>query len=107
MATYVDRSQANKQKLQEIDDIQDKTKESIQRMQRMAAEAEETGAMTLDELRKQGAQMVGVVIVLVYYAALGIRLGHEHSAVCLWTHLKYCRKWNDCVTNEYPSQTTS
>jgi hypothetical protein len=57
MASYVDRSQANRQKLQEIDDVQDKTKEAIIRMQRQAAEAEETGAMTLDELRKQGQQI--------------------------------------------------
>ena len=54
----VDRKQANMAKLQEIDETQNKTKEAIWRIQRQAAEAEETGAMTLEELRKQGQQMV-------------------------------------------------
>ena len=56
----VDRRQANMGKLQEIDDTQNKTKEAIWRIQRQAAEAEETGAMTLEELRKQGQQMVRI-----------------------------------------------
>jgi hypothetical protein len=54
----VDRRDANMKKLKEADKIQDKTKEAIWRIQRQAAEAEELGAQTLDELRRQGQQMV-------------------------------------------------
>lgn len=54
----VDRSVANQKKLQEADKIQDKTKEAIWRIQRQTAEAEELGTQTLDELRRQGQQMV-------------------------------------------------
>jgi len=57
MAEQVDRRDANRKKLQEADKIQDKTKEAIWRIQRNAAEAEELGAQTLDELRRQGQQM--------------------------------------------------
>ena len=56
--TNVDRRDANLKKLQEANQIQDKTKEAIWRIQRQAAEAEELGAQTLDELRRQGQQMV-------------------------------------------------
>ena len=54
----VDRRDANLKKLQEANQIQDKTKEAIWRIQKQAAEAEELGAQTLDELRRQGQQMV-------------------------------------------------
>lgn len=54
----VNRKQANMQMLSEADAIQDKTQETIFRIQRQAAETEEVAAMTLDELRKQGSQMV-------------------------------------------------
>lgn len=54
----VDRKDANMKKLKEADKIQDKTKEAIWRIQRQAAEAEELGTQTLDELRRQGQQMV-------------------------------------------------
>ena len=53
----VDRRDANLKKLKEADKIQDKTKEAIWRIQRQAAEAEELGTQTLDELRRQGQQM--------------------------------------------------
>jgi hypothetical protein len=54
----IDRRDANLKKLQEANQIQDKTKEAIWRIQKQAAEAEELGAQTLDELRRQGQQMV-------------------------------------------------
>ena len=54
----VDRKLANSKKLQEADRIQDKTKDAIWRIQRQAAEAEELGVQTLDELRRQVQQMV-------------------------------------------------
>ena len=53
-----DRKQANMQALSETADIQEKTKETIFRIQRTAAETEAIGAQTLEELRRQGAQMV-------------------------------------------------
>jgi hypothetical protein len=52
-----DRKQANMKALSETADIQEKTKETIFRIQRTAAETEAIGAQTLDELRRQGAQM--------------------------------------------------
>lgn len=55
-----DRKQANMKALSETADIQEKTKETIFRIQRTAAETEAIGAQTLDELRRQGAQMVSV-----------------------------------------------
>lgn len=61
MAQPVDRKEANLKKLKEADKIQDKTKEAIWRIQRQAAEAEELGTQTLDELRRQGNQMVSVL----------------------------------------------
>jgi hypothetical protein len=54
----VDRKEANLKKLKEADKVQEKTKEAIWRIQRQAAEAEELGTQTLDELRRQGQQMV-------------------------------------------------
>lgn len=57
-----DRKQANMKTLSEAADVQEKTKETIFRIQRTAAETEAIGAQTLDELRRQGAQMVGVAI---------------------------------------------
>ena len=54
----VDRSEANRQMLAQAGDIQGKTKDAILRVQKMTAETEELGGHTLDELRKQGTQMV-------------------------------------------------
>ena len=53
-----DRKQANMSKLRDAEELQGKTKDSIARSQRMAEEAEGLGAQTLDELRRQGEQMV-------------------------------------------------
>ncbi len=53
-----DRKQANMNKLRDAEELQGKTKDSIARSQRMAEEAEGLGAQTLDELRRQGEQMV-------------------------------------------------
>ena len=63
MAAF-DRKEANLKKLNKADQIQDKTKDAITRIQRQTAEAEELGAQTLDELRRQGQQMV--VISFLY-----------------------------------------
>lgn len=54
----VDRREANLEKLNETAQVQNQTKEAIWRIQRQAAEAEEIGNQTLDELRRQGQQMV-------------------------------------------------
>jgi hypothetical protein len=54
----MDRRDANLKKLKEADDIQDKTQDAIWRIQRQAVEAEDLGGQTLDELRRQGQQMV-------------------------------------------------
>ncbi len=62
MAT-VDRSEANQKMLQQTNEVQDKTKEAIWRIQRQAAEAEQIGTKTLDELRRQGQQMVSKFFV--------------------------------------------
>ena len=51
-------------KLKEADHIQDKTLEALTRAQRQAAEAEELGAQTIDELRRQGQQMVSLMAEL-------------------------------------------
>lgn len=59
MAAF-DRRDANMKKLKEADHIQDKTLEALTRAQRQAAEAEELGAQTIDELRRQGQQMVSI-----------------------------------------------
>lgn len=53
----VDRREANLEKLNETAQVQNQTKEAIWRIQRQAAEAEEIGNQTLDELRRQGQQM--------------------------------------------------
>lgn len=65
----VDRKDANLKKLNEAAQLQDKTKEAIWRIQRQAAEAEELGTQTLDELRRQGQQMVITLksIFLLFY----------------------------------------
>jgi hypothetical protein len=52
-----DRRAANLSTLKDASDIQDKTKQTIFRIQRNAAETEEIGAQTLEQLRQQGAQM--------------------------------------------------
>jgi hypothetical protein len=54
----VDRSQANLQKLKEADEIQEKTKAAVTRIQRQVAATEEMAITSLEELRKQGQQMV-------------------------------------------------
>ena len=54
----VDRRDANMKMLNEAADTQNKTKEAIWRIQRQAAEAEDLGSKTLEELRRQGQQMV-------------------------------------------------
>lgn len=54
----VDRRDANMKMLNEASDVQSKTKEAIWRIQKQAAEAEDVGAKTLEELRRQGQQMV-------------------------------------------------
>ena len=45
------------QMLDQADDLQDKTKEAILRIQRQAAETQEVGSLTLEELRRQGQQL--------------------------------------------------
>lgn len=62
----VDRKQANLQKLKEADEIQDKTKEAVLRIQRQAAATEEIAITSLDELRKQGQQMVWYFISIFF-----------------------------------------
>jgi hypothetical protein len=59
----VDRREANMQMLNEASQVQDKTKEAIVRMQRQAAETEQLAITTLEELRKQGAQMVMIFYI--------------------------------------------
>jgi hypothetical protein len=54
----VDRKDANLNMLAEAHDTQDKTKEAIWRIQKQTNEAEEIGNQTLEELRRQGQQMV-------------------------------------------------
>ncbi len=51
---------SNLKKLREADEIQDKTKESVFRMQKSAAEAEQLGIQTLEELRRQNQQIVSI-----------------------------------------------
>ena len=73
MAAF-DRRDANLKKLKEADQIQDKTKDAITRIQRQTAEAEELGAQTLDELRRQGQQMV---ITLLLQLLISTRANFE------------------------------
>jgi hypothetical protein len=54
----VDRKEANMKMLNEANQIQNQTKEAILRIQQRAAEAEGLGVQTLEELRRQGQQMV-------------------------------------------------
>lgn len=62
--THFDRREANLQKLKEADAIQCKTQVAIKRIQKQTAEAEEIGTQTLDELRRQGQQMVRILVLL-------------------------------------------
>jgi hypothetical protein len=52
-----DQREANLAMLKDASEIQEKTKQSIFRIQRQAAETEEIGNQTLEELRRQGNQM--------------------------------------------------
>ena len=52
------RRAANKTVLEETTQVQDQTKEAIWRIQRQAAQAEELGQETIQEMRRQGNQMV-------------------------------------------------
>ena len=51
------RAEANKQVLQDTQEIQGKTKDAIWRIQKQAAETEQIGTATLEQLRKQGQQI--------------------------------------------------
>lgn len=53
-----DQREANLAMLKDTSEIQDKTKQSIFRIQRQAAETEAIGNQNLEELRRQGNQMV-------------------------------------------------
>lgn len=53
-----DQREANLRTLREADDIQQKTKESVFRIQKQVNETQDLGNLTLEQLRKQGAQMV-------------------------------------------------
>lgn len=55
------RQDANLNMLQETTGLQGKTKDAVVRMNRQAAEAEEVGGRTLEELRRQGHQMVATL----------------------------------------------
>lgn len=57
MAAY-DQKKENLKKLKEADNIQDKTLAALARAERDAAETEQLGADTFDELARQGDQMV-------------------------------------------------
>eukprot|EP01032_Pedospumella_encystans_P018945 gene18945-21553_t len=65
----IDRKEANVKKLKEANAIQDRTEAAISRIQRQTAEAEELGAQTLDELRRQGKQMDEVNTELEFVGA--------------------------------------
>ena len=56
----LDRKQANQKVLNETTQIQNQSKDAILRMQRKGAEAEALGAQTLEELRRQGQQIVSL-----------------------------------------------
>lgn len=77
MAAF-DRRDANMKKLKEADRIQDKTLESLTRAQRQAAEAEELGAQTIDELRRQGQQMVTLLFVPLIRGESNLSLCFTH-----------------------------
>lgn len=57
----VDRREANLKMLNEASEVQNKTKDAIWRIQRQAEEAEGLGNQTLEELRRQGQQMVSYI----------------------------------------------
>jgi hypothetical protein len=65
MAVY--RREANMKKLKEADVIQDKTQTAVKRIHRQAVEAEELGAHALEEMRRQGTQMVPTENILVWF----------------------------------------
>ena len=60
MAT--DRKEANLKMLNETSDIQNKTKETVFRIQKQVEETQELGVATIEQLRRQGAQMVSIII---------------------------------------------
>ncbi len=62
----VDRRDANLKMLNEASDVQNKTKDAIWRIQKQAAEAEDLGGKTLEELRRQGQQMVSFMLLNCY-----------------------------------------
>jgi hypothetical protein len=59
----IDRREANLKMLNEAAEVQNKTKDAIWRIQRQAEEAEGLGTQTLEELRRQGQQMVRSISV--------------------------------------------
>lgn len=63
MAT--NRDDANKNMLVEAGEVQDKTKEAILRIRKQALETETLAALTLDELRNQGLQMVRQIFCMI------------------------------------------
>eukprot|EP01032_Pedospumella_encystans_P018946 gene18946-21554_t len=83
MAAF-DRKEANEKKLKEVDKIQDKTQDAILRIQRQTAEAEELGAQTLDELRRQGEQMNEVVDQIDFVGAQLVKSSALQSKFDMW-----------------------
>ena len=59
----MDRREANRAVLAETSSIQDKTKDSTIRTQQKVAEIEDMGTTTLDQLRRQGQQMVNTICI--------------------------------------------
>ena len=53
----LDRREANLDMIRKAEEQQAATKETVFRIDRQLAETEEIGSQTLEELRKQGAQM--------------------------------------------------
>jgi phage-related minor tail protein len=66
----IDRNEANRQMLTQAGDVQNKTKDAVTRIQRQTAETEALASKTLEELRKQGTQMVQNSYVDTYFAIL-------------------------------------
>lgn len=65
-----DQREANLSMLKDATEIQDKTKQSIFRIQRQAAETEAIGNQTLEELRRQGNQMVWLLVFIAMQRVL-------------------------------------
>ena len=61
-ARRMSQSDANLKMLQEADEIQDKTAESVNRIKQTVAQSEEVGTATLEELRRQAAQIVSCLL---------------------------------------------